>query len=961
MTYLFPVNTPYRVPENPFRGQITKALKEAHSTALKEALSDVQGPFLFDGVESFNYKGEQIGSDTSPENFDAAVITVVAAIERGYFPARDPTPLGPSEWARLSSALLAAIGRGYHRQYRPDKIMALDEARKRALDPEPIYENFPTFFHRLAATAEDLGPIVGEGMTNYQDEFLEIKKRCNEKATKAAATEVDEKWNEWKANELDRRASADELLIQTHTREKGVSYFIETAKTLGLHLTREEAPKSQTPTPKASRKRTISGTAPESIPTPTATRISLPRAAKRVPSASPSRRGRSIAARDRSSSPPRRGRVPTPSASSLFRRSFEPPAPAAAPQMPPPSNPSATPIEVDSAPAPVQAAGPPSLEALMASIQAALGPAIQAAMAPYTAKLDALEKASMPPPSLLPAAPPATRRARHQITAMPTAPATPIAHQARLGQNAAPAPAIDPEEGFITVARKGRKSKGTANTNGQTRPLPTQINLTPASYAKAAANAASTQQPLAPRKLANPLPSITEVTVLRTGGHFDPQVENYIRSRAADAIVREVRIKMAKAVAKPIALRAGRWSAHARSKGNFVFSFDGCVPFDVIQSYELLLLEPFYGCGQLCPSMGWTRFLAHGVPTWDIDIEEGTIFGPDAILREVRLMPGLKKAAFAMQPRWLKQVGSIETDYSSITFAISDPDGTITNTLLNSRAALFGKEVSVQKWVDKPPLVQCSHCHTLGHNRASKACRLGKDSVKCFVCGGAHKGENHDKHCPRKHRFIGKCDCKYKCLNCQQPGHNCRDVTCPARALYRPRGTRKPANRNKGKEMAAGPSSEEPRNPDREPDDPIGDLYDPIEAPRDPHAPPADGPAHQFPRPPSARRRSPSLTQEDYDRIDIHAQRVWDRDHHYNSGFEIDGDIYLPPDDNSNPATRTAQATDFNSEAYAAPDQYATSTNYIEPLAGWDDVQVIQNKAYSPSHSIGDANQMNLS
>ena len=76
---------------------------------------------------------------------------------------------------------------------------------------------------------------------------------------------------------------------------------------------------------------------------------------------------------------------------------------------------------------------------------------------------------------------------------------------------------------------------------------------------------------------------------------------------------------MAKAVAKPILLRAGGWSVHPRSKGNFVSSIDGCIPFNVIRSYKRLLLELelFYGVGQLFPSMGWTRFV-HSVPIWPI-------------------------------------------------------------------------------------------------------------------------------------------------------------------------------------------------------------------------------------------------------------------------------------------------------------------------------------------------------
>jgi Endonuclease-reverse transcriptase len=61
--------------------------------------------------------------------------------------------------------------------------------------------------------------------------------------------------------------------------------------------------------------------------------------------------------------------------------------------------------------------------------------------------------------------------------------------------------------------------------------------------------------------------------------------------------VREVRLNIAKAVAKPIPLRAGRWSINPQSKGNFVFSFDGCIPFNMIMSYKHILLGPFHGSG----------------------------------------------------------------------------------------------------------------------------------------------------------------------------------------------------------------------------------------------------------------------------------------------------------------------------------------------------------------------------
>jgi len=136
---------------------------------------------------------------------------------------------------------------------------------------------------------------------------------------------------------------------------------------------------------------------------------------------------------------------------------------------------------------------------------------------------------------------------------------------------------------------------------------------------------------------------------------------------------------MSATVSNPIPLRAGHWSAHPRSKNNFVYSFDGNISFELIKSYEHILLTPFHGTGKLSPSIGWTCLLAHGVPFFG---DHWVAMGPDALLKEVRMMPGLKKAHFAMPPRWLKPVDRIESDYSTITFAISDPDGSVTNTLL---------------------------------------------------------------------------------------------------------------------------------------------------------------------------------------------------------------------------------------------------------------------------------------
>jgi len=430
------------------------------------------------------------------------------------------------------------------------------------------------------------------------------------------------------------------------------------------------------------------------------------------------------------------------------------------------------------------------MAAILAAIHATVSATVSAALAPYAVKIDALEKASMPPPA--PRVPVVRAPPRHNRVDDP--PPETSTSRTRAQPPPAAIPATDEGE-FTLVTRKGggKKGKGKANANNVAPAGPQQPgfhSLTPASYAGTAASAANTKQPTALPKKAARAPIITEITVLRPGGHPDPIIEEGISMRPADQIVRQVKAIMAKVVANPIPLKAGRWSMHPRSKGNFVYSFDGNVPFNIIQTYERILLHPFQGTGQLSPSMGWTRLLAHGVPVWD---EYGEAFPPEMLLAEVKAIPGLKKAHFAMAPRWLKPIGAIDWEYSTLTFAISDPGGAITESLLLGRAAIFGKEIVLKRWVDKPVLIQCSHCHRLGHSKVSKACRLSKDSVMCHICGGAHKSEQHNQRCPRIHAVAGICDCThFKCINCMKTGHDCRNKLCPARDNFRPRAGHKP-------------------------------------------------------------------------------------------------------------------------------------------------------------------------
>ena len=161
------------------------------------------------------------------------------------------------------------------------------------------------------------------------------------------------------------------------------------------------------------------------------------------------------------------------------------------------------------------------------------------------------------------------------------------------------------ETDFILVTGTGKNGQ-TKGKNKTTAHTPTHVNITQASYAAATANVANKSQGQYIPWMKHSLLTITEITVLRSSGHPDSLMDQCIRAWAPDVIVREVYNTMKKVVAKPIPLRAGRWSINPRSKGNFMYSFDSNIPFNEIQAYEHILLSPFQGTGQLCPSLGWT-------------------------------------------------------------------------------------------------------------------------------------------------------------------------------------------------------------------------------------------------------------------------------------------------------------------------------------------------------------------
>jgi hypothetical protein len=111
-----------------------------------------------------------------------------------------------------------------------------------------------------------------------------------------------------------------------------------------------------------------------------------------------------------------------------------------------------------------------------------------------------------------------------------------------------------------TAFTKRKRKRGDKKLN-QAEQAPRQINLTPRSYAAMTANPPPAQpadgQAL-PAPPAGPTPpAITEITILRFGGALDENSECMVRARQLDAIVRELKASIARAVARPLPIISG--------------------------------------------------------------------------------------------------------------------------------------------------------------------------------------------------------------------------------------------------------------------------------------------------------------------------------------------------------------------------------------------------------------------
>ena len=174
---------------------------------------------------------------------------VLAAVERGYYPTHDPTPLNPRDWACLACSMTSAIGQGYHHQESQGSATSLEKVHAETTDHSPLDPRFPTLFHQLAVSVAHIELCIGTDTESYVDWYFKLKLKTKKELARVTTAEVEEKWQAWKADQIDCQAAAQETEIATVVRSRNAPYFMSAANSLGLSLAINEPHNPPPPQP----------------------------------------------------------------------------------------------------------------------------------------------------------------------------------------------------------------------------------------------------------------------------------------------------------------------------------------------------------------------------------------------------------------------------------------------------------------------------------------------------------------------------------------------------------------------------------------------------------------------------------------------------------------------------------------------------------------------------------------
>jgi hypothetical protein len=278
----------------------------------------------------------------------------------------------------------------------------------------------------------------------------------------------------------------------------------------------------------------------------------------------------------------------------------------------------------------------------------------------------------------------------------------------------------------------------------------------------------------------------TDVVVTCNGGSSDEEEEHTFRKREPIALVQVAQRMLNKASCNPPLILHGCWAEGVAKTGNFVYRLVGDLSTEAILACKDALCSHFPGDSWIVPTKGWTWIQLRGVDYSYIEDDTEFLYDAEHLLKVLTANPCFQNTDIFIPPYWQGNPLNFRHGTAMVIAAIGDADHSHCQRASSEGVYMFGRQIKFIQAGDSPSLVQCSRCHKIGHYYSSPKCCVATNTIRCYVCGGAHDSASHSFECLRMHKVQGKCDCVPKCLLCGASGHHARAKNCPQRGDFVP-------------------------------------------------------------------------------------------------------------------------------------------------------------------------------
>jgi hypothetical protein len=178
-----------------------------------------------------------------------------------------------------------------------------------------------------------------------------------------------------------------------------------------------------------------------------------------------------------------------------------------------------------------------------------------------------------------------------------------------------------------------------------------------------------------------------------------------------------------------------------------------------------------------CTTAGWTWVQLRGVDIARLEGDSKIVHTGSELMTVLRANPCFNNVPFCVSPHWQGNPANFKGRAATVIAVILDKDNLVCQRVSSEGVCMFSRQVKFVHTGSSPLLVQCSHCHEIGHYYTSPKCKW--TTSRCYRCGGNHDARDHSFECKKSHKVVGVCDCTPKCILCKGTGHHAREKQCP--------------------------------------------------------------------------------------------------------------------------------------------------------------------------------------